>query len=292
MSNNNKLGRKRVGVGIILLAFVLTAVIYGGFLLALLIGIFIYMGMKELVKIAEAKGLNPSFHFIVVVNFILLGLISFNQREMLLGAFALISLATFIFILFRGKNASINDITFTIMAVVYGGIFPIHVVMIRNLETVDFSILGYSFPIGVGLLLLMFLVVAACDIAAFCTGMLIGKHPLWKEISPKKTIEGSVGGTIAGVLISIAIGAIIGLSIIHSILIGFLLSITGQFGDLSESMLKREVGIKDSGNVFPGHGGVLDRSDSYIFTAVTGYYYFKFFLLSDMSSVLPLSFCL
>ena len=98
-------------------------------------------------------------------------------------------------------------------------------------------------------------------------------------------MEGAIGGTIAGILMSVLIGNFIGLSITHSLIAGFILSLTAQLGDLVESMFKREVGIKDSGTILPGHGGMLDRADSYIFTAAAGFYYFKYFVVHNLSSI-------
>jgi len=273
------LAGKRVIVAIFLLAWVLASVFYGGIWLALFIGSFTFIGSGELVNMAKARNMNPPFRFIIFINLLLITLASFKLYNLILGTFAVSAMIAFILILFRGKDASVNDVSMTILAIIYGGLFPMHAVLIRNMDSTSFSILGKDFPIGVGFVVLTFLAVSFCDIFAFYAGTRLGKHPLWKAISPKKTIEGAIGGTTAAILISIFVGIFIGLSIVQSIIIGFILAVFAQIGDLAESMLKREVGIKDSGNIFPGHGGVLDRADSYIFTVVAGYYLFKFFIM-------------
>ena len=131
---------------------------------------------------------------------------------------------------------------------------------------------------GIGYIVLMFVVISVCDIAAFYVGTKLGKTPLWPEVSPKKTVEGAVGGTIASILGAVIVGHFIDLSLVHSIISGFILSLAAQFGDLAESMIKRDAGFKDSGDLLPGHGGMLDRADSYVFTGAVAYYYFSIFV--------------
>ncbi len=109
------------------------------------------------------------------------------------------------------------------------------------------------------------------DVMAFCVGKCIGKHRLAPNISPKKTIEGSVGGTLLAVVVCMMVAYILqrnGLIEVHyGVLFGYLIlaSVVGQFGDLAFSAVKRIAGVKDYGNLLPGHGGVLDRCDSLIF---------------------------
>ena len=115
------------------------------------------------------------------------------------------------------------------------------------------------------------------DIGAYFTGMLLGKHKL-TAISPKKTVEGAAGGVIM-TLIAFSVYAFVGFRYMHYSVNVFNLFVTGavlavcsEFGDLAASVIKREVGIKDYGNIIPGHGGILDRIDSVLFTAPAFYY--------------------
>ncbi len=255
---------KRVIVAIVLLAITFGCVAAGGVYMAIYLALFIYAGLRELVDIAKAKGLNTPYYFSLLSIYVLLALSAFELYELLYPTFAGIMIVAFLFILFRGKNAKLNDVTMTMFAIIYGGIFPIHFLMLRNLS------LGY--------VLLMVVIISMCDIGAYYSGKLLGKTPLWKEVSPKKTIEGSVGGTLIGVASSVLVGHFIGLHIAHSIIVGLIITVLAQLGDLAESMIKRDVGVKDSGTVFPGHGGALDRADSYIFTVVGAFYYFWFFV--------------
>jgi phosphatidate cytidylyltransferase len=273
------LGEKRVIVAILLLITALSSVILGGIPLALFLSVFIYVGVGELISIAKAKSMDPPFYYIFWVAVILVGFASFELYRFILPFFAISVIFTYILILFRGKDARMNDISMTVLSIIYSGLFPIHIIMLRNINEISLHFLGRNIPLGLGLIVFMILVVAACDTGAFYIGKKFGKTPLWKQISPKKTVEGSIGGTIVGILVAVLVANYINLSLFHSFVAGFIISMAAQFGDLSESMIKREVGIKDSGNIFPGHGGVLDRSDSYVFTCVIIYYYFKFLII-------------
>ncbi len=117
----------------------------------------------------------------------------------------------------------------------------------------------------------------ASDIAAFFVGRALGKHKLAPSISPHKTWEGAIAGLIGALIISLLFTLPTPLSLPlgygQAILLGLLVSIFGQLGDLAESLLKRSIGIKDSGNSIPGHGGFLDRMDSIVFAGVVVYYY-------------------
>lgn len=126
---------------------------------------------------------------------------------------------------------------------------------------------------GAYMYLLAFLGAWICDIFAYFVGKFFGKHKLIPEISPKKTIEGSIGGIIFTILGFIVYGLIVNnffsadLSLIKLAIFGFVLSIVSQIGDLLASTIKRQYGIKDYGTIFPGHGGILDRFDSVMLVA-------------------------
>lgn len=160
-----------------------------------------------------------------------------------------------------------------------------------------FQEIGYTFlgPLYVGLLLghlsliratlegrewtlLLFFTIWMGDIAAFYTGLSLGKHKLYPEISPNKTIEGAIGGILGCVIIVAAakVFYLYQLSVIDVAVLSIGIAVMGQLGDLCESMFKRAAGVKDSGNIIPGHGGILDRFDSVLFAAPFLYYYLVF----------------
>jgi phosphatidate cytidylyltransferase len=125
------------------------------------------------------------------------------------------------------------------------------------------------------------LIVALCtaffaDTVAYFFGRAFGKHKLYPAVSPKKTWEGSVGGILGSILATVGVGSlwtIPTLPITHAIVLGTICSVCGQAGDLVESMVKRTFGVKDSGNILPGHGGMLDRIDALLFVSPIVYYY-------------------
>lgn len=142
--------------------------------------------------------------------------------------------------------------------------------------TVSFGALSLIryIPNGVYYFILVFVASWVCDIFAYFVGRAIGRHKLIPEVSPKKTVEGAIGGVVFTTLAFVLYGYIVTLfegapapNYIILAILGFLLSIVAQFGDLIASLIKREHGIKDYGRIFPGHGGVMDRFDSILAVA-------------------------
>ena len=131
---------------------------------------------------------------------------------------------------------------------------------------------------GAWLMLLTAVCVWATDSVAYLVGRGLGKHKLAPPLSPNKTIEGSLGGLIGGMAAGAAFSAWIHLGVTHGLVIGLIAAVAGQIGDLFESALKREAGIKDFGRLLPGHGGILDRFDSLLFAAPLAYCYLRFFV--------------
>lgn len=137
---------------------------------------------------------------------------------------------------------------------------------------------------GVSVFLLPFLAAWTTDTGAYFVGRFLGKHKLAPIVSPKKTVEGAVGGVLICILCMVAYGLIVnrwfdgGFSLVFLAVAGLVLSVLSQIGDLSLSIIKREYTIKDYGVVFPGHGGVLDRFDSVLFTAPATYFVLQMFL--------------
>ena len=129
-----------------------------------------------------------------------------------------------------------------------------------------------------GIIIGFFILIWANDTGAYLTGMTLGRHKLMERISPKKTWEGFFGGLIiAGVAAGFLSGWLREVDKIHWIIIAIIISVSGTYGDLTESMLKRSTGVKDSGTVMPGHGGFLDRFDSAIVSFPIVYLFISLF---------------
>jgi phosphatidate cytidylyltransferase len=274
---------KRVITAIIFLSITLISILIGGAWLAGFLMLLVYAGNKELVSIFRAKDLNPNVMLILTIDYILIILASLKQLDYMGLIITIGSISAFLVVLARGIKAKIADVGATILAIIYGGWLPVHLIMLRNLNAEGIQLFGLTISNGLSYLIFIFFVISISDIAGYYVGKNFGKTPLWAEISPKKTLEGSIGSTVGGIIIAVLTGNLIGLDLIHSIIAGTLLTLAAQFGDLAESMLKRDAGVKDSGNLIPGHGGVLDRADSYIFTGALAYYYFNIFVIENHS---------
>lgn len=181
----------------------------------------------------------------------------------------IITLSVFFIELFRNNGSAILNSGVILMSIIYIGFFMGSVIGIREF---------YSFPdySNGGYLIISILVsIWLCDTAAFFGGTKLGKHKLFPRVSPNKTWEGAIFGFIFAVG-----GMLIGkytvlnfLSLTDVIIIGVIVGTIGQIGDLFESLLKRDAGVKDSSNLIPGHGGILDRFDSLLFVAPAVYVY-------------------
>jgi len=158
---------------------------------------------------------------------------------------------------------SLRDGAITLFGVLYLGL---------TLGTLSMSRL---LPLGEWLIFFLLLVTWASDTGAYLVGTLYGRHRLAPTISPKKTVEGLVGGLIAAIIAGYAARwwFLPDLSGLDCLILATLLTVAGLWGDLTESAMKRSVGMKDSGGILPGHGGMLDRLDSLLFTAPVFYYY-------------------
>ncbi|MBR3296548.1 MAG: phosphatidate cytidylyltransferase [Firmicutes bacterium] len=154
-----------------------------------------------------------------------------------------------------------------LLGTLYIGLFMSHFILIER--TGDTAILRY----------LVLIASSGSDICAYYTGLFIGKHPLNKKVSPKKTVEGSLGGVVGSLVLCTLFGLIFARQyILHCALIGIFGSVFSELGDLVASAFKRRMGIKDFGDIIPGHGGMLDRFDSWCFCAPLVYYYIILFI--------------
>ncbi len=274
--NKNK---KRVVTGTVLGLLVLFCAITGGIPLLILVSLVCFFGTKEYVEILKHKGFLPSLNIILFNEAAFIALIALKKYDAILFIITLGTILAFCSVLFKGKQPYIANVATTVLGAIYCAFMPVHFILIRQLNSDGMGLLRVVFNDGLGFLMLTFFVVIFTDIGAYYFGSKFGKRPLAPVISPKKTIEGSIGGTLTAIIFGIIIGWFINLPWYHSFVASLIISAAAQLGDLSESLIKRDAGVKDSGNTLPGHGGFLDRCDSFIFAAPIAYYYFKFLVI-------------
>lgn len=137
-----------------------------------------------------------------------------------------------------------------------------------------FMILLRRLPSGAILLFSMFLCTWSCDVAAYLVGSKWGRKKLCENISPNKTWEGFLGGASAALLAGVGVAYVLGAEALPFVYVGLICGIAGQIGDMGESVIKRETGVKDSGKIIPGHGGMLDRFDSVLVSGLLIYVLF------------------
>lgn len=242
-------------------------------MLAMILTIMIFAS-REYVKILEHKGFFPSIK-IMILSELALAWVAYVQRfDLAALVLTLCSMASFMWVLFCGRQPYIANVATTLLGIVYCGWFPLHIIFLRNLSC-------ERFDSGLGFVVLMFTAILLTDIGAYYIGRHFGKTKLAQVISPNKTIEGSIGGIIFALAGALIVGYFINLDWYFSVIAGLLCTVFAQIGDLSESLIKRDAGVKDSGDSLPGHGGFLDRTDSFIFTIPIMYYFCYYFVFNN-----------
>lgn len=230
----------------------------------LLLVVFSVIGLHEFFAMALPDRKSELLPFALYGGLAVCTPLLADGRLFIMSAAVFFLLATFHFLFrLRSIETAGRDVGLVCTAFLYVPFLLAHLLMIRLL------------PQGTSWLFLIMLIVMTNDSAAYYVGCAFGKHRLYPAVSPKKSIEGALGG-LAGSLAGTMIAKFTffpQLSYTDALVTAVLIGITGQIGDLFESLLKRSFGVKDSGTIIPGHGGVLDRLDSILFAAPVTYYY-------------------
>lgn len=240
----------------------------------------IFLGMMEFYRMLEAKGIKAQ-KVLGVIGGVGLGLGAyFGELVYMLLGFTFFSLLVLGFQLFhKDIKVAISTVSGTVLGMVYVGFFLSHIILLRNWE-------GRAGGVDLGLFLVILVIAITflSDAGAFFIGRKWGMHKMSPIISPKKSWEGAVGavvfGALGGMICKIVFDKWIiengtGLGFWHCGILGLVLVISAIVGDVVESLFKRDAGVKDSGVIIPGHGGILDRLDSIVFTVPITYYYLK-----------------
>jgi phosphatidate cytidylyltransferase len=260
---------RRMATAVVVLPL-LTLTLFRGpaWLLEVVVGVAALLGLNEFFGLLLARGLRP----LRVSAILLAGLVFFEAAHPALAHPPVVPLALVILLsallIHRDDFATgVPAAAATLLGAFYLGGLGGTIAALRSLA-----------PAGEGpwRLTLLFAVVMVADTCAYLVGSAIGRHKLAPRISPGKTWEGGVGAVVGGVLTALVVRhlGLPNVSITHAALLGLGVTVFGTVGDLAESLLKRWAGVKDSGALFPGHGGMLDRLDSLLFGAPLLYYYF------------------
>ncbi len=276
--NKNKL---RLITGLIIGFTVLGAVFAGGFLLMLVVMYIVYTGSKEYVAILRNKGFRPFLRLIIAVDIAFVILTTLQRFDLVPMVLTFGTIGAFMAVLFKGRQPYIANVATTVLGFIYGGFLPCFLILLRQLEMNSLGLITIKLNPGLGFIFLLFFTILFTDVGAYFFGSKFGKTPLAQVISPKKTVEGAVGGTLCGIAVSMGIGYFLHIFWYQSLIAGLLITFFAQIGDLAESLIKRDAGVKDSGNSLPGHGGFLDRADSYLFSTPVAYFYFKYFVINN-----------
>ncbi len=239
----------------------ISMVVLGGWFFSIFISIVASVAMIELLKMKKIAPL--SLMGIVSLLSMWLLLVPTSWFDQLIPitytkveTFIFLILVLLMFTVLTKNSFTFDEVGFVILSSVYVG-FGFH-----------FLILTREIPdVGMYLVFFVLFLIWTTDSGAYFAGRSLGKHKLWPDISPKKTIEGSIGGIVAALIVGTIFYQLVPIfpNYLTALLIMVVASTFGQLGDLVESALKRHYAVKDSGNVLPGHGGILDRFDSLIY---------------------------
>lgn len=230
------------------------------------------LGQNEFYHNAKKAEIRPNVllgNILGIILYFIVVICSYCEENLFaicLACLTAVSLLIFVVELYSKAKEHFTNISYTFL----GGIY---VVVPLALTSLIINIKGDFSPM---ILMSVFIFAWCNDTFAYLTGMKFGKHKLFERISPKKTWEGSIGGAVSVIIAAVIISLFSdSMQVYDYIIIAVLTSIVGTFGDLAESMFKRQIGVKDSGNILPGHGGILDRFDILLLVLPVIYAYLK-----------------
>ncbi|MCK5169937.1 MAG: phosphatidate cytidylyltransferase [Bacteroidales bacterium] len=265
---------QRTITGIIILLAVIGAITFGKISFFILFELIIIGAMYEFYTLAEKKKFNPLKVYGIVIGTTVFAANYFFVNDLInvqvFLAIIPIIISVFIIELYRKSEYVFLNIGFTLLGVLYIAIpfsFAIYIVFSDEINYNSHLLLGFFF------------LTWAFDTLAYVFGVSFGKHSLFERISPKKSWEGFIGGTISSIGMAYLISLLFPeLPFIHWAIMSVMISVFGTYGDLVESSFKRNIEEKDSGNLLPGHGGILDRFDAVLFTLPIFYVYLQLIL--------------
>ncbi|MBX3042686.1 MAG: phosphatidate cytidylyltransferase [Candidatus Kapabacteria bacterium] len=285
---------KRILVAVVGIPLAVGLILWGGIFFKIFVLVLVWLGASEFASFIRSKNPNYKGYVLILFSILISSALIFNKKPeiilvSLLILFLFLIIAAFSFNLKAGPEYSIVSISGTFAGVIYVGFGFSSIVLLRefnllllywrdifNQESVFFT-MNFAESITWGwLVLFVFISIWVCDSAAYFIGTKFGKNKLLPSVSPKKSKEGAYAG-LAGAIVSFVILAFFffdDMPIWVALVTGGISGTIGQAGDLAESLLKRDAGLKDSSSILPGHGGILDRFDSvlFVFPAILIFY--------------------
>jgi phosphatidate cytidylyltransferase len=257
---------KRWLTGLILAAVIFVIIIFGSpIALAVVIALASMIGIWEYNNIVFGHGFLIEKIEGLVFAFIIPFVVLWGNSQLLIAVIAFCIIISFIIFLWSIKDSRFEIITVAkvVLGLLYIPFLISHLILIRNLDK------------GVYWVLFLLVIAFAGDITALYIGKYFGKHKLIPLVSPGKTVEGTIGLVMGSTIACLIFGYFIfpKISFLHITALAFVGSIIGQLGDLSESAIKRNYGLKDASSILPGHGGLMDRMDCLLFIGPFVYYY-------------------
>jgi len=265
-------------------AFGFVVVVLGGWWFTLALGVMVHLGLLEYFRLARFKGIRPASKTTLVLVQLLLITTQWAHggdaqavgfaTDLAAAVLPLSGAAICGWLLLQPLTGSIADIAASIFALFYLGFLPSYWIRLRDLTdpalAPRLSAWSDHWPhlnSGMVLMLMACFLIVATDIGSYVIGRRYGRRPL-SPISPGKTVEGALGGVGCAALLGALFAELLGWNWGWAVgaLLGVVVALFALVGDLTESMMKRDAGVKDSGDLLPGHGGILDRIDSYLFT--------------------------
>lgn len=249
----------RIITGVVLAVLAVVIILHGGLVFFFVMLALALLGLNEFYKLTRMYRPLPLAGFLGVI--LMACMAWFYSPVAVFGAVCAGVLFTALMGLSAGPKPGVTvRMAVTLLGMLYVGLGFSAVLLMRRLEVGDAALLTVVFGTWAG------------DTMAYFTGKFFGSTPMAPVLSPKKTWEGFAGGAISTVLLVVFIGLYTPLGAADSLLLGATIAVAGPLGDLFESLVKRDVQIKDSGRGIPGHGGVLDRFDALIFASVASYF--------------------
>jgi phosphatidate cytidylyltransferase len=254
----------RVIVAVITIPIIITAAYLGGIFFLIFVAAITAISYFEFCLMVRHKEISANRTLGLIAIVILL--VNYYRAFIDIYSFLLFfSVILFLIELFRNRGSAILNIGATLLGVFYLGLFGSSIIGIREF----YPNVGSLYHRGGYIMISVFAAIWLCDSAAFWAGRKLGKHKLFPRVSPNKSWEGSIFGFLFSVIVLILAKILIldFMSFTDAVIIGIIIGIFGQLGDLIESLIKRDNGVKDSSGLIPGHGGMFDRFDSLFYTS-------------------------